>query len=357
MSLLKYIDNYKDYNFDEKEFNEVDNVIFSILAYINFDNIVSSNDKNKITIEKAADIYFNKYNKKDLKNNIIAIRGAIKILDIIKNTKRYKDILMFNYEYIKGENEQFKAITFMIKEKLYYVAFEGTDELISGWMEDFRMAYTFPVEAQISAKNYLNKNFLFKKCQLIIGGHSKGGNIALTSSMLCNIFIKKKIIKIYSNDGQGLRKKEIESKQYKLIENKLTTIIPNYSIVGLLLRGKNYTVIKSSKKGLMAHDATTWVVEENHFKRDNLSRFSNVFNDGFSKWLDKYDYDKRKIFVNEITKLLKENEIESLLQIKEKKTLLIKIIKSTKDIDPFVKSMMLDLVKIINKTNLEYPII
>ena len=355
MSLLKYIDNYKNYTLEEKEFNEVDNIILSLLTYINLDDILNSN--SKMTIKDAANIYFNKYDEKDNKFNIIAIRSAIKIFDKIKDTKRYKDIIMFNYEYIKGENEQFKAITFVIKENLYYVAFEGTDELISGWMEDLRTSYTFPVEAQLSAKKYLHKNFLFKKCNLIIGGHSKGGNLALTSSMLSNIFIKKKIIKIYSNDGQGLRKKEIESKQYKLIENKLTTIIPNYSIVGLLLRGKNYTVIKSSKKGIMAHDATTWVVEDNHFKRDNLSRFSNVFNDGFSKWLDKYDYSKREIFVKEITKILKENNIESLLQIKEKKTLLIKLIKSTKDIDPFVKNMIFDLIKLINKTNFEYPII
>ena len=357
MSLKNYIENYKNYTFEEIEFNEVDNVIFSLLSYVNLDNIVPSNDKNKISIGEAAKIYFNKYNKKDFKKNIIAIRSAIKLLDDIKETKRYKDILMFNYKYIKGENEQFKAITFYVKDNIYYVSFEGTDELISGWMEDLRTSYMFPVESQMSAKRYLTRNFLFKNVKLIIGGHSKGGNLALTSSMLCNNFLKNKIIKIYNNDGQGLRKKEIESRQYKAIESKLVTIIPNYSIVGLLLRQNNCTVIKSSKKGIMAHDATTWITEDDHFKRETLSRFSNVFNDGISKWLDKYGYDKREIFEKEITKLLKENEIESLLQIKEKKTLLIKIIKSAKDIDPIVKKMVFDLVKLINKTNFEYPIL
>ena len=37
---------------------------------------------------------------------------------------------------------------FKINDDLEYICFEGTDELISGWKEDFEMSYHFPVPMQ-----------------------------------------------------------------------------------------------------------------------------------------------------------------------------------------------------------------
>ena len=201
---------------------------------------------------------------------------------------------MYNYEYVGDEASQFSCVTFEINKKLLYVAYEGTDQLISGWEEDCKMAYEFPVKAHVLAKNYLRR-FIFTSSKIIIGGHSKGGNLALVASMYCNYFVKRKIIKIYSNDGQGLRKSQLESKYYSKIEDRYVHIIPNNSIVGLLLRHKNnYIVVKSSKTGILAHDATTWLVEDDHFKYDKLSRLSRVFDEGFSNWLNMYDDEKEK---------------------------------------------------------------
>ena len=50
MTILDYIKKYGDYTFLEKEFNEVDNVIFSVLTYVNFDSIISKNKKLKKTL-------------------------------------------------------------------------------------------------------------------------------------------------------------------------------------------------------------------------------------------------------------------------------------------------------------------
>ena len=40
-------------NFNEFKFTEVDNLIFSLLPYINFTNIVPAFKSKKITLEKA----------------------------------------------------------------------------------------------------------------------------------------------------------------------------------------------------------------------------------------------------------------------------------------------------------------
>ena len=48
------------------------------------------------------------------------------------------------------------------------------------------MAIQFPVEAQKRAISYLNRHFTFGHAPLIVGGHSKGGHLALVGSMYAN---------------------------------------------------------------------------------------------------------------------------------------------------------------------------
>lgn len=354
MNIFDYIDYYKDYTFVDKGFNEVDNVIFSCLAYIDYGFIVSNNKTNKLTIKEVGDIYFSNHKKQD-RIDMLAVKEAVKLLKKVKDTERYKNILMYSYKYIGNEESQFSAVTFEINKGLCYVAFEGTDQLISGWKEDCKMAYKFPVEAHKLAIKYLNNNFLFSNKKIIVGGHSKGGNLALVSSMCCNYFVKRKIINIYSNDGQGLRKAQIESSKYASIQDRFIHIIPQFSIVGLLLRhDQNYTVIHSMRAGAAAHCTSYWRVEDDHFKRDTLSPFSEILDKGIITWLNKYDDEKREKFVNSVFKILEENNVQSLLQLKKEIKLVFRVLKAYRDLDPIVSEMMKDLFKIITDTNKEY---
>ncbi len=354
MNIFDYAKYYGDYTFENRPFNEVDNLVFSCLSYINFTGVVPET-RGSITIHDAYDKFKKSY--KPRAKEMLAVKEGVKLLEEVYNTNRFKDIEMMNYTYEGDDSSQFSAVTFRINKKDYYVAFEGTDSLLSGWEEDCKMAYNFPVKAQVLAKSYLDKNFTLKNCKLIIGGHSKGGNLALTASMYANYFVKKKIKNIYSNDGQGLRKAQIESNYYKKIESRYIHIIPNYSIVGLLLRHKNdYVVVKSNKKGFMAHSLTTWQVSFDHLEKDVLSRSSKVFDEGFTRWLDNYDDEKRKLFVTEIFKIMKDNGIKDLMEIQLKKELILNLVKQSKEINQLVKEMTIELFKIIAKTNLEYPL-
>ena len=354
MNIFDYVKYFGDYTFKDRPFNEVDNIIFSCLAYADFNGVVKES-REKIRIEDAYERF--KKTFKTRKKEMLAVKVATQLFKELYNTKRFKDVELANYSYVGNDESQFSAITFMMDKKNYYVAFEGTDSLTSGWEEDCVMAYHFPVEAQVLAKKYLDKFFTMKNCNLIVGGHSKGGNLALVSSMYANYFVKKKIKKIYSNDGQGLRKAQIESKFYSKIEDRFVHIIPNYAIVGLFLRHNNdYVVVKSNKKGFMAHDLATWQVSYDHLEKDKLSRSSLVFDEGFSKWLDKYDDEKRKLFVKEFFNILKENGIKDIMEIKIKKELIINIVKQSKELNPLVREMAIELFKVLGKTNFEYPL-
>ena len=348
MNLISYIDKYGCYSFEEVEFNEVDNLVFSSLAYVSLGKYVSNNRFNKKRLQDVGRLFFRDYDESQ--KNIIAVRGGIKILRSVMETRRYGSLLVYNYSYVGDDKQQFSAITIDIRKDLVYVAYEGTDQLISGWKEDFMMAYKFPVLSQRRAIDYLNRHFLFNNKDIILGGHSKGGNLAMVAAMYSNFWVKDRIISNYNNDGPGLRKKEIESKYYKSIASKIVHIIPNYSIIGLLLRhDSNYTVIRSFKKSIYAHDLLTWVVRGNQLERVSLSYFSQIMDEGMIKWLDKYDDETRKKFVDGLFFIFESANVTSIVDVLENKKLILKLIMETKEIDKDTKKMMKDFVYVIFK--------
>lgn len=338
-----YIKEYGDKTFNEEKINEIDNVILSSIVYLNFDGIVPKNKKS-ISLCEAGNIFLYKYNYFDVSKLGIAQKVSYKILKQIVNTKRYKDIQMYNYKYIWDTDTQFGAVCFKVKKKFIYVAFEGTDNLLSGWKEDFQMAYEFPVPSQKLAVKYLNENIKLFDKNIIVGGHSKGGNLALVSSMYCKNRINKKIKQIYSNDGPGLKKEQIESENYSKIRDRLIHLVPNYSYVGVLLRNDKFTVIKTNRKDFMAHAVSSWQVNKNEFIRENLSSISDSFRKSLLKWLDEHDLNQREKMISTVFKTLEESGIKNLNDFFNLKNA-ITVIRNINNIDDETKKLVISLIE------------
>ena len=123
MNIYEYIDNYGIYTFNEKEINMVDKVIFSCLSYIDYRGIVNH---EKITIKEAGRMHLGLHKLDEV--NIIAVREANKILRYIKDTKRYKDCLLFNYVYEGTKHLQFGAVSIAKKSNALIVPFGITGD-------------------------------------------------------------------------------------------------------------------------------------------------------------------------------------------------------------------------------------
>ena len=355
MNLNRFIDDYGNYSFDDVPFTEVDNVIFASLAYLNLDGFVSKNSFNSRRLQDVANDFFVKYSAKE--KNIYAVRKAIKLFRNIKDTKRYKDLLLYNYAYESGVDEQFSAFTIEIDKNLIYVSFEGTDQLVSGWKEDFMFSYMFPTISQRKAIYYINHYFTFRRKKLILGGHSKGGNLAMVAGMYANFFVKRKIVSIYNNDGPGLMREFYDSKQYLSIKDRLINILPNYSMVGILMKNNdNLIVIRSMKKGIFSHDVMSWVVDDKNFQRTTLSSFSNNLMESVSNWIYQYDKDQREKFVVALFSVFDRAGIKSIIDIIENKKLILKFILETKDIEPDVRKMIKDFVMMVIQVSGEVKI-
>lgn len=355
MDLFGYIKNYGNFSFSERTFNEVDNVIFSCLSYVNLFNIVSGTSKNKITMKEAGEKYFQIYNKKEERQNVSEMKLGVRVLKSVMNTKRYQDVLVYNYLYVSSSRCQFGAVSFDLSNDLVYIAYEGTDHLLSGWLEDCEIAYHFPVQAQSLAIKYLNHNFRFSKKKILLGGHSKGGNLAITAAMYASFFVKRRIEKIYSNDGFGLKKEEYQSKRYQKIEKKIKLFIADYSIVAFLLYNKSkFTAIETTKKSQLCHNPMTWKVAKNRFVRGSISKSSKVLTRSIHEWSNMYPLKEKIEFVEEVFQMLRNHSIESLRDVKKNKKLILKIILGSKEINQKGKEMFKTLYKTIKDCNKKY---
>ena len=92
-----------------------------------------------------------------------------------------------NYHISELDTEaqmQFSATSFILNDESCYIAFRGTDGTIVGWKEDFNMAFTSSSFAE-RQHCYISTRFriLPGTSSLFVGGHSKGGNLAVYAAM------------------------------------------------------------------------------------------------------------------------------------------------------------------------------
>ena len=251
---------------------------------------------------------------------------------------------MHNYVYSTNINKQFSAVMFKINDNLEYMCFEGTDELISGWKEDFEMSYHFPIPAQKDAIKYANKYIKVTGPDVIIGGHSKGGNLALVAAMYTKVLKQFRIKKVYSNDGPGLRSNEYNSSEYRRIKRKYVHFVPDYSIVGVILKDDVMDIIKSTKKNIMSHAIATWIIDDDHLVKSVQSKKTVDFHDRLLLWLKNHTDKEKEHTVKSVFKIFEDSEVKAFLDLASI-TNLKKVINNLMNIDDESKKIVIDLVK------------
>lgn len=260
-TIFTYLETYKNVSFLEKDFNEVDNLIFCAFSYIDFSGIIQK--ENTISIKEL----YTKYKFLMDEKNIFK-KDQNDLFQLLSESKRFQDILITGYvnDISKEEEKQFGAITFILPNEQLFVAFKGTDETITGWKEDFNMSYMSVIPSQKSAKEYLEEILKNTKKSVLVGGHSKGGNLAMYAAIFCPEELKNKISKVYNNDGPGFAYKIDLTKEYQTIKDKIITYIPKSSIVGNIF--DSYTkiiIIESTALGILQHNLYSWLILEDTF--------------------------------------------------------------------------------------------
>lgn len=304
-NIIDYIEWRGDLSFENSPINEIDDIIFARFSYLPFKYIEL---KEIDTIENIA------LEMKDLDIENYLWNDDKVFLQKIGNCKRFKDIKVSDYIEIFDEaaEKQFAAITLWIQKNQKYISFRGTDSSLVGWKEDINMGFKKDVPSQKEAVKYLSSMAEKYKDDLIIGGHSKGGNLAVYSAVFCKDSVKNRIERVINADGPGFDKSVILTDNYKKILNKIQTYIPQSSIVGRLLEHEEeYQVVKSIQKGIMQHDIYSWEIEPTKLIRiPTVTNNSEIFNGIVSDWLKNTTPEQRENFINMIYEIIMETQAQ-----------------------------------------------
>ena len=325
----------------EFPFNEVDSMILARFSYLRFDTIKM---EGKETIESIS-------NKMEiLKNEEFLYNGDKELITYLGRSTRFKDMVIT--DYVKNQDhkaeEQFGAITIHISEDELYVSFIGTDATIIGWKEDFNMAFMEHVPCQIAGRAYLEnvaKKYPEKKIR--IGGHSKGGNVAIYSAITVENTIQDRIIKVDNFDGPGFSKEIITKYQNSNILKKIETFIPQDSIIGRLLNHKEkITVVLSVEKGIYQHDIYSWqVLDREIIKEEKNTDNSENVNKTITNWLEITSNEQRKIFIDSLFEIIYSTEANTFGEITFSKSI-PKMLQKYKTISPEERKSITNMLKV-----------
>lgn len=354
-NILDYLDWRGDLPFVIAPFNKVDNLILSQLSYVNFNNIIPGimND-DYILMKDAGKLYMEANPLEKMKKGDVEAIGRYNLIEKLSLSRRYKNAKLLNYISILDEKneKQFSAMCIQLGDNSMYVAFRGTDDTITGWKEDFNMTLAMPVPSQLEAVNYLNIVGSENNMKLRVGGHSKGGNLAIYAAINCEDDIKMRIRKIYNNDGPGFTQDIIDSNEYQSLLNKIITIVPEYSLFGLMFEHREcYMIVKSSENGIMQHDPLSWQVIGNDFKYvQTVCKGSMVLNTSLTNWINSLTDEEKYNFIEVIYKVIKSSGCTSVSDFRNSTVKYAPaVLKEYSSLDSNTKDMAIKALRILNR--------
>lgn len=316
-NIMDYISWRGDLTFAQSPFNEVDNLILACFSYVNLDRIPAVTRQKGIELKKLVKEFKKLHTIKELEADKSFIRLAPFMMFEMAESVRFGNCVIRNYvnEIVTEAEQQFSAVEIVLDDGTSYISFRGTDDTIIGWKEDFNLS-TGVVPAQERAVEYMQRISDKASGMLRVGGHSKGGNLAIYGSVMCKS-VHDKILEIYSNDGPGFSKEFQESPETAEMMPKIIRIIPEYSIIGTLLEHeKQPIIVASTSRGLLQHDGFSWEVQgPGLVRRDSLNKTALRFIEILHKWIDGMDTEQKRLLIEDLFATLQASGCENLSEV------------------------------------------
>ncbi|HUW70324.1 MAG TPA: DUF2974 domain-containing protein [bacterium] len=304
-----------DITLAQSPFNAVDSLILSVLSYLPFDDMVRSTfDRKGVTIAEAQAAF----GAHDAASLSIRSDVDVQLLAALAASARFATMRLTGYvsEHNEAKQEQFAAMSIRTGDGANYISFRGTDHSLVGWKEDFNMSFMTPVPAQRDAVSYLEQAARHLGGPLRVGGHSKGGNLAVYSSAFCGRKIQKRIVSVYNNDGPGFDESVIAAQGFRDIEGRLFAYVPQSSIIGMLLEHtEQYAIVHSVQKGIMQHDPYSWSVLGKEFVvMDTVTNTSLFIDKTVKQWISSMQPSQRAQFINALYEILAATDIKDITE-------------------------------------------
>lgn len=356
--VLDYIYWRGDLNFEQDPLNEIDALLFSEFAYIDFSRLAPKRlEKGLLTIKKAANLWEDANREDYMPTGYLHHKKAYEALTLAGASKRFEHLVIKKHikEISLAEESQFGVTTFHRNDEPFFIAFEGTDLRSLAWKEDLQMTYLPTIPSQQKAVDFLNQHFATYPQEVAIGGHSKGSNLAIYAAIFVDEPYQNLIKNVYGYDGPGFPKEHLEQENYSRVAHRIQSFIPQDSIIGLMLHKlEKETVVYSRASELEQHDVYSWEIKGNRFVPSELTTNAKKIQQILNEFLDELSLKDREHFSETLFTILGDGEDDFIagdrLYNLQK---LPEIIKGFRELDPPQKQILFKVIRLFYRKRLE----
>ena len=326
-SIVTYIER-EQRTFTESPVNAVDSLVLSSLCYFNFDKLVLKPELSMVCCPLDTHT-----STPVLLTDILALcevdwltegswlkgsEDTLRFIQAIRASRRYRNVSVafFVDEISDAVDKQFSATTFFLHSTsgaMAYIAFRGTDGTLTGWKEDFNLSYKPVIPSQCSALAYVSGVSSATQCPLILGGHSKGGNLAQYAALCTDEGTYQRIVAVYDHDGPSFLEDPSPRRTTADFDRKLHKLVPESSAFGMILeRRDDYRVVQSSASAIFQHHPFSWIVDGDDFVyQEDLNASAQFFDEALDTWLRSKTPAERERFIQTIYDLIMQTNATS----------------------------------------------
>ena len=324
-NILDYLDWRGDLSLAAAPYNEVDALIFAELSFLDFTAIVPPPELGRgVRIREAAAAFFARREGQEINMGVLVPDAIPDLLCRMAGSVRYGDMVLNCFEALTdlSVEQQFAALTVELGDGSVCVAFRGTDDTLVGWKVDLNLSFLEKIPSQEQASAYLARVAAqYKREKLRVTGHSKGGNLAVYAAVNAGEKLQKRILSVHNNDGPGFLSGLQEDKNYLRLASRITTVVPQSSVVGRLLEhDRKLDVVYSTASGVMQHDGFSWEVLGTSFVRLNeFSREGKILDDTIDRWAESLSPQQREAFADAVYEILTATGAKTLSDLRGEK--------------------------------------
>lgn len=327
---------------------EVDALVLSYMAYMPFDGLAGASFAEDIRLGDAAAALL----ENGAKSACMIDSGEqdCKLLFEIQKSVRYADMRVTGYinRLIVENEEQFSAVTFVPETGPAFVAFRGTDSTVVGWKEDFNMSFSGEVPSQRNAVYYVQEAARMLDGQLILGGHSKGGNLAAYAGVFCGENVQNRIDCVYNFDGPGFNESVLSSQEFEQMDMRIHTYVPQSSMIGILMwHAEAFTVVKSDAVSLFQHNPYTWqVMGGRMITLPQRTRVSRMAEQTLQSWLSELTAEQRERFIDGIYDVLSVSDGKNVADLFEPRNI-VSILRAVGQMDEQTREVISEALRLL----------
>ena len=239
-------------------------------------------------------------------------------------------------------------MTFVLEDKNVYIAFRGTDATLVGWKEDLNLAFSKPLRSQQLAVEYMEKVAAYIGGDFYMGGHSKGGNLAVYAAMNCSDITRNSLREVFNHDGPGFRPEIRESRKYERVAERIHKFVPRSSVVGMILEDhEDYEIIESRSIGAFQHNVFSWKIKEDKFVRvDGRSGTKMLRDAALNEWILSMTEEEAHSFIDTFYNVVCASQVSSIFEFgADWKKCLTGMIDAAKEVDEETKKAIQKILR------------